>query len=477
MKKEHIPFRIYNILLCLLVTAAVLLLCMLAQEAEQRWYLKADISESRLSELSEYTRAHLDALTENVTIYPVWSAGATDSLHDLQMETLHRMAVDSSHVTVNEIDPAVQPQILALLNGEATGVPDGTVFVRNEAGTRTVRLENSDFLFSRKIGEEIYTIYCGEARLIGAIDMVCTPNPVGVWFVTGHGEADEAACAMLALTLRGKGFAVRSGDLSSIQPAPTDVLLLIGLQLDLTQREATGLINFLDNGGRLVVAAGADTPLDKLPQFTAVLDLYGLSWQGGWVVEHEAETACYTDRPELLTPVMASNPLLNELQGRLILPRATALNAPSLRPGIETSAVLTTSDRAVRKAEIHGDAYAALPDDVTGQQLLAVLAQGSGTMRILQLGSVDMLLDQPDAERLSVQDSSENLAFTAACMDAMAGRAADVTLDAGVKRISAQLITFDNAQQRQQVSLLFLGALPAMILFVMIVVLIQRRRL
>lgn len=477
MKKERLPFRVYHLLLCLLVMAAAVLLCMAAQEAEQRWYLKLDVSESRVSELSEYTREHLNSLTQEVAVYPVWSAGAADSLRDLQLETLYRMAALNSYVTVHELDPATQPQILLSLCGETAGVPDGTVFVRNEAGTRTIRLERGDFLFSRRIAEEIYTIYCGEARLIGTIDGICAGDPTAIWFVTGHGEADEQACAMLALTLQGKGFAVHSGRLGSIQPEADDLLALIGPRQDLTPGEAEALASFLDGGGRLVAAVGADTPLDKLTQLAAVLDLYGLSWQGGWVVEHEAENTRYADRPELLAPTLVANPLLAELPGRLMMPRTTSLSRPAQRPGIEACAVLTTSDRAACKADVHGDAYAASPQDVTGEHLLAVMAEGSDSMRILLLGSVDMLLDETDAEGRSVQDSSENLAFAAACVDAMAGRTADATLDAGVKRLSAQLIAFDNAQQRQQVSILFLVGLPGAILLVMAVVLIRRRRL
>lgn len=477
MKKEHIPFRLYNLLLCLLVTAAVILLCIAAQEAEQRWYLKLDVSDSRVSELSDYTRAHLDALTQDVAIYPVWSAGSADSLRDLQLETLYRMASLSSRVTVNELDPTTQPQILLSLCGETTGIPDGTVFVRNGLGTRTIRLGNSDFLFSRRIGEEIYTIYCGEARLIGAIDSVCSSDPTAAWFVTGHGEADEQACAMLALTLQSKGFAVHTGRLGNMQPAADDVLLLIDPRQDLTSKEAEALASFLDAGGRLVAAVGADTPFDKLTQLSAVLDLYGLAWQGGWVVEHEAESTGYADRPEMLTPMLAANPLLNEVPGRIIMPRTTALTRPAQRPGIVAGTLLTTSQRAVRRSDVNGDAYQSSPADATGEQLLAVTAEGSGTMRLLLLGSVDMLLDQTDADGRSVQDSSENLAFIASCVDAMTGRTADATLDAGVKRLSAQLITFDNAQQRMQVSTLFLTGVPGMLLLVMAIVLIHRRRL
>lgn len=477
MKKERIPFGLYQAALCVLAAALTLVICLCAQEAEKRWYLKVDVSQSRVSELSDYTKAHLSALRQDVTLYTVWSAGSGDSLRDLQAETLYRMVSCCGRVHIVELDPATQPQTLALLNGEAEGIPDGTIFVRSGDGTRTVRIDSGDFIFSRKIDEEIYTIYCGEARLIGAIDCVCTDVPDGVWFVTGHGEADQQDCSMLSLQLTAKGFAVHSGALGRFVPAATDLMVIINPQQDLTAEEAAVLTGFLDQGGRLLVAAGADTPLEKLSRLSAVIDLYGLSWQGGWVVEHEDETAGYTDRPELLTPVLAVNPLIDALPGRLILPRCTALGTPALRPGIEGGLLLTTSKRATLKQDASGDAYTPAAGDTTGQQILAAYAQGDSTMCILQLGSAAMLTDETSLDGVAVLDASENLAFVSGCVDAMMDRSVDVTLDAGVKRLPAQLITFDNQQQRQQVSLLFLIGIPVLILAIMTVVLLRRRRL
>ena len=88
-----------------------------------------------------------------------------------------------------------------------------------------------------------------------------------------------------------------------------------------------------------------------------------------------------------------------------------------------------------------------------------------------------MLTDETSLDGVAVLDASENLAFVSGCVDAMMDRSVDVTLDAGVKRLPAQLITFDNQQQRQQVSLLFLIGIPVLILAIMTVVLLRRRRL
>ena len=476
MKKHRIPFALYNGLLCLGAVIITMLVCLCAQEMEKRWYLKWDVSDDQISRLSDYTLDRLSALEETVTIYAVYPAGASDSLRDLQMETLGRMAAVCDSVRVEEIDPVTQPQRIAMLAGEAAGIPNGTLFIRNEAGTRVIRLDPDGFVFSRRIGEEVYTIYGGESQIIGAIERACTDDPVGVWFLTGHGELSEADCASLALQMRAMGFEVHEGTLSLMRPAAGDVLLLLGPTGDLTQDEADKLVAFLDGGGRLVLAYGADAPFERLTRVNTVMNLYGLGVLPGWVVENVGETAFYLDRPELLLPSLAQgNGVLEELPGRLILPRSAALQTPELRPGIEATALLTTSDRAVLKADVAGDATAASPDDLSGQMLLAVLAQ-QGNMRILQLSSSAMLRDGTELAGAPVLDASENIAFLAQCLDAMTDRDGGATIAAGVKQLPAQLITFDSEQTRQQVSAAIL-LLPGAIALVMAIVLIRRRRL
>lgn len=476
MRKSGLPFGVYNVLLCVLVVCAVVLICLCAEEAEQRYYLKWDVSDDRITALSDYTLSHLAALEGDVVIYPVYTPGTSGSLRDLQSETLMRMASVCDHVTVETIDPDTQPQRLLSLAGESEGIPDGTVLIHSLETGRTVRLDPDDFLFSRRLDDEIYTIYCGEALLIGAIDSATAPHPATAWFVTGHGEAAQEDCAQWSLQLQAMGFGVSGGALGIIRPGAEDVLMLLDPRSDLTRNEAQQLIAFLDGGGKLIIACGADTPLDRLPELNAVLDLYGLGYQAGWVVESRDAADRYVDRPELLSPALASASVMEALPGRLILPRSCAVAAPSLRPGVTAETLLVTSPSAVLKRNTDGDAYTFDDGDVSGTMPLAVLAS-SGEMRILQLASADMLRDDQALKGTTVLDASENLTFTAACLKAMTGGDIDLTLAAGVKQLPAQLITFDSQQTRQRVSVLLLTVLPGSILLVMVAVLLRRRRL
>lgn len=477
MKKKPMPFTLYNALLCLAAVVITVMVCLVAREAEKKWYLKWDVSESRLSRLSDYTMDRLAALDEEVTLSLVYPAGAEDALRDLQLETLGRMAAACPKVRVEELDPLTQPQRIAQLAGDVSGVRNGTVFVANEEKNRVIRLEPDGFLFSRRIGQKIYTIYGGEAQLIGAVERACMDTPLAAWFLTGHGELGQEDCQAFALQLRALGFDVREGTLNGIQPAPNDVLLLLAPTEDLTAAEADRLVEFLDGGGRLIVACGADAPFDRLGEMQAALDVYGLGYHPGWAVENPAETACYQDRPEWLQPLLCEeNGLMEELPGRLILPRSAAVSVPALRPGVTAAALLKTSGRAVLRADPAADPLSSSTADQSGTLLLAVMAE-KDDMRILQLASSDMLRDGAETTGAAVVDASENLRFLAACMAEMTDLDGTATLEAGVKQLPAQLITFENQQVRLWVSAVILAALPCLIAIIMAAVLIGRRRL
>ena len=476
MKNKPMPFTLYNVLLCLLATAVMVLAVLCIQTAEERWYLKLDVSADRVTRLSDYTLTRLASLEEDVTLHLVHGPGSS-TLYDLQQETLLKMAAECPHVRVTYIDPEAQPHLLMTLTGDTEGVADGTVFVQNEAGTRTVRIDAEEFMFARRIGQEQYTIYCGEAMLVGGIDRAVDEDPAAVWFVRGHGEPEDAELAQWMLQCRAMGLEVRSGTLSLMAPKAGDMVALIGPRTDLTLTETDSLKELLSGGVHLIIACGADTPVDRLTNLMALCDLYGLSFSGGWMVENPAKTGFFVDEPVLLAPALsADNGLMEALPGRLILPRATALGEPALRPDVSARVLLTTSDQAIRKADVNAAVYTAQPGDESGAVPLAILAR-TGSSHILQLASVQMLLTTAEADGAYVLDASENLAFLTACLESMTDTGEGATLDAGVKQLATQLITFPSQQERQYVSALLLTCWPVLLTMTMLIVVIRRRRL
>lgn len=476
MKRKQLPFSLYNVALCLLVALIFVLSILCIQAAEEKWYLKLDVSDDQVTKLSDYTLSRLNALEEDVTIHLVHGPRSS-TLYDLQQETLLKLAAECSHIRLATIDPEAQPHLLLALTGDTAGVADGTVFVQNADATRTVRIDPEEFLFARRIGTEQYTIYCGEAMLIGGIDRAVDEDPAAVWFISGHGEPGEDELSQLILQCRAMGLEIRSGSLALMAPQAGDVVALIGPESDLTLTETEALKAALNGGVHLLVACGADTPIDRLTNLQALCDLYGLAYRDGWTVENAAETAFFVDDPGLLSPALTGdNGVMDALPGRLILPRAGALAEPALRPGVTAKMLLTTSDRAILKQDVNAAVLTTEPGDTSGAMPLAILAE-SGECYILQLASVQMLLTTAEADGAYVLDASENLAFLTACVEKMTDTGEGATLDAGVKQLATQLITFPSQQVRQNVSAVLLGFWPVLLMLAMLIVLIRRRRL
>ena len=172
------PYGIYHLLTCVLAVVMAVLVVLVSQRAEEKWYLKLDVSPSGVTNLSDYTLSRLHALDEDVLLYPVYTSGYDSTVRDLVTETLNKMSAECAHVRVETIDPVTQPQRIAALSGDAGSIENGTVFITNQDATRIIRLSPEEFLFSRTVLGEEYTIYCGEAQLIGArvrtIPSACT---------------------------------------------------------------------------------------------------------------------------------------------------------------------------------------------------------------------------------------------------------------------------------------------------------------
>lgn len=338
----------------------------------------------------------------------------------------------------------------------------GLVFIRNRAylPLQTVLRE---ILASLSISGSSDTFFAAYADNLG-----------GLQESMRKAEVAKADCSLLALQLRSNGFEVHSGEIARIAPAATDILLLLAPRSELTGDEAQTLAAFLDNGGRMLVACGADTPLSRLTQLQAVCSLYGLGFQSGWVVENAAESDRYVDAPEYLSPVVAAN---YEITGRVLLPRASALITPALRPGVTVTPLLTTSDRAVLHPDASGNALDSQAGDVSGQFLLGAMAKKSSGTALSLLASSDMLRDSAAISGASVLDASDNLALLTDLVTDMADIDQTASLDAGVKRLPAQRVTFDSESSRQRITILALTLIPGVLLLTMAVVLLKRRRL
>ena len=457
-------------LAALLTLALLLALNFGLEKLDDAAYLRLDLSPDSVASLSERTLAELAALDTEATFTAARRTGAQTELGAMLDELLEKYAAESPLVRVRVLDPDLRPYEFTALNESGAVIADDTVFVTLNG--RTMRVNADQFLYARTLDGETYRLFCGDARFAGILAALRSGETRRAVFLTGHGETEASACQTAALSLSAAGLEVCSLPIAQADLTSNDMALLLAPQVDLTISEAKTLATFVDGGGALLLACDASADFARLKNFATLLDLYGLGYESGTVVESVGESERYIDTPDTLCPIATDASICETLDQRLIFPNACAIAAPSFRAEVTTEALLTTSATAYRKLA-GGDLYTFEPGDASGRQTLALSATASG--RIVLLSSVRALLDDGQVSGANLLDASDNLDFFTACAGWLTGGDA-IEGSTDLKVLPNNAIVFDDESQRETLTVWSVAALPTLVALVGVAVLLVRRR-
>lgn len=476
MKKNGFSHQAYLWLVTVLAVVAVVVVNLALERLDERAYLRLDLSPDSVSEVSQKTKTILSSLNEDVTVTVVRRTGAESALGSFIDELLGKYQALSGHIKAQYVDPEAAPYLIAKLNPSGREVEENTVFLSNANQSRIRRVDADQMTYQRTLDGEVYSLFCGDARFCGTMEILLSDQVRNAYFLTGHDEIPLESCSRFALSLGAMGLSCQELRLSVTQPSSSDLIVILSPKTDVSGQEAKALARFLDGGGQLLIAYDADTPQDKLSSLAQVLDLYGLGFETGKTVESIDSKDGYLDYPDWLCPALASeNDVTSSVTGRIVMQNACAVSAPRLVATLTTTPLLETSQQAYRKLTA-GDLYAFEKGDASGRQLLALLLeQNSGSLRIAQLGSTVLFLDDAALGGSNLMDASANLDFLTALVSRLRGEET-IAASAELKVIPSNLIAFPSDREQQRVMALAIGLLPALILVTGLTVLLIRRR-
>ncbi len=261
MRKQTVRYTISGVVAVGLVMA----LTVMANWLAGRRYIRADWTSTQLYTLSDKTENILSNLGEEIRII-VFMTPETP-MYDQVHELLERYKAASDEITVEFIDPDKEPlKTRQLAEQFGVQVADTVVFV---FGDRT------KYVTSDQISEMDYSgmqygqgptmrAFKGEEQFTSAILSLVAPEVPKVYFATGHGEASTVAAAggagdrgLTVLTQALKRDNMDTADVSLLSgevPQDADVIAIIGPTRAYTEPEITALGEFLDRGGRMLVA-------------------------------------------------------------------------------------------------------------------------------------------------------------------------------------------------------------------------------
>ena len=329
-----------------------------------------DLTSSKLYSLTQETKDYLKTLDKDITIYVI---AGKDSVDSTVSETLKRYEDGSEHITVEYKDPAQSPTFYQQFTDSS--VSAGSLIVN--CGTQSRVIDYND-LFESDFDYTTYsstvTGYDGEGQITSALQYVTSDSMPKIYQIQGHGET----------TLSGNfSKAIEKANLSSetlnlmdadAVPEDAQCLIINAPTSDFSEDDADKVITYLNNGGNLLVTTNSEVT-ENMKNFESILSAYGISRQKGMIAE--SETSMYYQNPFYLLPDVAGSVFTSGTSGAYnFAPYAEGLTVPEDTDEMTYTALLTTSDSAVLKADVqNATSYAYEDGDTKGSFTLGVAAQ------------------------------------------------------------------------------------------------------
>ncbi len=467
---------LYTLIITAIVLALIIAVNVLADKIPTN-LTKYDISAQKLYSVTSNTKAVVNNLHQNISIYWIVQAEKEDSVIE---NLLNRYNDLSDYIHVEKINPDVRPTFAANYTDEA--VSNNSIVV--ESGNRFRYIPYSD-IYITKTSTNYYattseTSFDGEGAITSAIDYVVTTDLPLLYVLEGHGE--KAIDADFADAIKKGNIETKTFSLLNTSEIPEDAnaVLINAPQSDISEGELEVLRDYLATKGRLLVFSGPTEDGTVLTNLNSLLKDYDVNVEPGIVVEADPShymASQYGVSPVWLMPIVKNTDITASLIKNnyyVIVPIASGVK---LGPTANTEDVITllqTSDIAFAKADGYRmQTYEKEEGDADGPFAIAVLIKNYHGGRIAWFASSDMVSGDQGVYANSLS-SGANMELAMSALNELIGEREAIAIPAKSMNVGQLTIT-DSAKTTLKV--LMLGVFPLVIFGAGIVVLLYRRRM
>ena len=350
---------------------------------------KMDMSASQLYSITSNTKAVVNALDKDVTIYWIVRADEEDEILENLLSKYDSL---SEYLTVVKKNPDVYPTFTQNYTSET--VQDNSLIV--ECGDKYRYIS----LYDIYLGEANYysgtydvTGFDGEGAITSAIDYVVSDVFPKVYLLEGHGE--QTLPESITTQLQKENIVSESISLLQLSEIPMDAegIIVYGPQSDLSEEESILLQDYLENNGNLIVLCG---PVEdaQMNQWHALLNQYGVDTVEGILVEQDWQYFA-AQRPYVLIPDIASDELTDSLieeNYSVVFALSNGLSVNSSNNKV-TSLLTTSASSFVKTDGFALSTYDMEEDDVSGPFSVAVSIETSDEGQLIWFASSEFISD------------------------------------------------------------------------------------
>lgn len=461
--KKNIAFKggSYAIVLTCIVLALLVVVNLLAGALPAN-LTKLDISSSKLYSITSNTKAVVNALEQDVTIYWIVQSGKEDDVIDNLLAKYESL---SDHIEVVKRNPDVYPAFAKQYTDET--VSNNSLVV--VSGEKYRYVPYSDIYVSQgsAYSYSYTTSFDGEGAITSAIDYVVSTQLPILYTLEGHGET--ALPDTFASQLEKENVETEPLSLLNVDEIPEDAaaLMIHAPASDISEEEAKMLSEYVKSGGKLLILAGpvADGELTNL---YGILSDYGVSAVQGIVSESDRSHYAF-QAPYVLLPDLGDSDItapLAEKNYMAIVPIAAGLQIS----GDSAVSLLNTTDSAYSKiAGYQQTTYEKEDGDIDGPFSLGVDIQDHSSGRIIFFTSSYLLDDMYNAYSSGANNDMVMNALSALMGDRQAMSIRSKSLNYNYLTISESAAS--------TIKLVMIGLVPLCYLAMGVVTVLEKRRM
>ena len=265
-----------------------------------------DISSAKLYSVTSNTKAVVNALNKDVTVYWIVQADMED---DILENLLGKYESLSDHIEIVKKNPDIYPTFAQQYTSET--VQNNSLVV--ECGERSRFISYSDiYVYETNLSSYSYDVFFdGEGAVTSAIDYVVSEDLPQIYVLEGHGEAELSAAFKEQLEKENIEISTLSLLTADSIPEDADGILIYAPSSDISEEEKGLLAGYVSEGGQLMVMAGP-TEEGTLSGLYGILADYGVEAVEGIVVDTDREYFAF-QAPYVLLPDMASSEITDPL--------------------------------------------------------------------------------------------------------------------------------------------------------------------
>ncbi len=361
----------YSVLISVIALAIVIVINLFANTLPTTW-TKLDMSSGDMFSLTEQSVELVKGIKDEITVYYVIEHGSEDTNVQTMLDKYSDL---SSKIKIENVDPALNP---AFLTGDKSTVESGSIIV--ESAKRNKVIKNIEIYYPGVSMEQLESYYMQyqnlptatgfdmENLMTSAINYVTTDVLPIVYTLTGHGED------VLSDTYKGylgsESFELKDLNLATLDAVPEDCdAVLVNLpDKDISEDEATRLLDYLKKGGKMFyISYFANTAEAKHANMQTVLDYYGVSAVDGELFEGDSNLH-YPQNPFVLLAQYGKHEIVDPLAGYyMFMGYCQGIKqSDDIRDTVTVTPLLSTSDKAYSKVNLNSTTTAKEEGDIEG---------------------------------------------------------------------------------------------------------------